>query len=89
MVPFSYVSDSVIGSVRLTGRESCFDDLGYTTSAGCVADCDGDGVLTLFDFLCFQNQFDAGDLAADLDGDGILTLFDFLAFQNAFDAGCE
>ncbi len=55
----------------------------------CVADIDGDGDLTLFDFLAFQNLFDAGDLAADFDGDGDLTLFDFLAFQNAFDAGCE
>ena len=55
---------------------------------GCRADLDGDGVLTLFDFLAFQNLFDAGDPAADFDGDGELTLFDFLAFQNAFDAGC-
>ncbi len=55
----------------------------------CIADIDGDGELTLFDFLAFQNLFDAGDLAADFDGDGDLTLFDFLAFQNAFDAGCE
>ena len=55
----------------------------------CLADCDEDGELTLFDFLCFQNQFDAGDLAADLDGDGALTLFDFLEFQNLFDAGCD
>jgi hypothetical protein len=55
---------------------------------GCRADLDGDGVLTLFDFLQFQNLFDAGDLAADFDGDGALTLFDFLAFQNEFDAGC-
>ncbi|UYV13327.1 MAG: LamG domain-containing protein [Phycisphaera sp.] len=54
----------------------------------CDADCDLSGSLDLFDFLCFQNLFDAGDLAADLDGDGSLTLFDFLAFQNAFDAGC-
>ncbi len=54
----------------------------------CRADLDGDGVLTLFDFLEFQNLFDAGDPAADFDGDGSLTLFDFLAFQNAFDAGC-
>ncbi|UYV13369.1 MAG: hypothetical protein NCW75_03570 [Phycisphaera sp.] len=54
----------------------------------CAADIDGDGELTLFDFLAFQNLFDAGDLAADFDGDGSLTLFDFLAFQNAFDAGC-
>ncbi|MEO1279304.1 MAG: GC-type dockerin domain-anchored protein, partial [Planctomycetota bacterium] len=54
----------------------------------CDADLDGDGELTLFDFLAFQNLFDAGDLIADFDGDGRLTLFDFLAFQNAFDAGC-
>ncbi|NRA58836.1 MAG: hypothetical protein HRU13_12045 [Phycisphaerales bacterium] len=55
---------------------------------GCRADLDGDGELTLFDFLAFQNLFDSGDLTADFDGDGSLTLFDFLAFQNEFDAGC-
>jgi dienelactone hydrolase len=54
----------------------------------CPADLDGDGSLTIFDFLAFQNLFDAGDPLADFDGDGDLTLFDFLAFQNAFDAGC-
>jgi len=55
----------------------------------CPADLDGDGELTLFDFLAFQNLFDAGDPLANFDGDGSLTLFDFLAFQNAFDAGCS
>jgi subtilisin family serine protease len=55
----------------------------------CRADLDGDGDLTLFDFLVFQNRFDAGDVAADFDGDGELTIFDFLAFQNEFDAGCS
>ncbi|UYV11356.1 MAG: PQQ-binding-like beta-propeller repeat protein [Phycisphaera sp.] len=54
----------------------------------CFADFDGDGSLTIFDFLAFQNAFDAGDLAADCDGDGTPTIFDFLCFQNAFDAGC-
>lgn len=54
----------------------------------CRADMDGDGSLTIFDFLAFQNLFDAGDLAADFDGDGSLTIFDFLSFQNQFDAGC-
>ncbi len=58
-------------------------------SSECRADLDGDGDLTIFDFLEFQNLFDSGDLAADFDGDGSLTIFDFLAFQNAFDAGCE
>ncbi|MFG0282944.1 MAG: GC-type dockerin domain-anchored protein [Phycisphaerales bacterium JB039] len=56
--------------------------------ARCIADCDGDGSLTFFDFLCFQNQFAAGDPAADCDGDGSLSFFDFLCFQNAFAAGC-
>ena len=55
---------------------------------GCSADFDGDGSLTIFDFLAFQNAFDAGDAIADFDGDGSLTILDFLAFQNAFDAGC-
>ena len=63
------------------------DDL--SRGVACPVDFDGDGELTLFDFLAFQNAFDAGDLAADFDGDGSLTLFDFLAFQNQFDAGCD
>jgi len=54
----------------------------------CRADLDGDGSLTIFDFLRFQNLFAAGDLLADFDGDGMLTFFDFLAFQNEFSAGC-
>ena len=57
-------------------------------SGTCRADVDGDGVLTIFDFLAFQNLFAMGDLAADFDGDGVLTLFDFLAFQNEFALGC-
>jgi hypothetical protein len=55
---------------------------------GCRVDLTGDGVLDLFDFLEFQNLFEASDLAADFTGDGILDLFDFLAFQNEFGAGC-
>ncbi|MFI4915768.1 MAG: GC-type dockerin domain-anchored protein [Phycisphaerales bacterium JB060] len=54
----------------------------------CPADIDGDGSLTIFDFLAFQTAFDAMDPIADFDGDGDFTIFDFLAFQSAFDAGC-
>ncbi|NRA58630.1 MAG: hypothetical protein HRU13_11015 [Phycisphaerales bacterium] len=64
-------------------------DMGaYERPLPCPVDLDGDGELTLFDFLAFQSLFDLGSPAADFDGDGSLTLFDFLAFQNAFDAGC-
>ena len=54
----------------------------------CRTDLDGDGELTVFDFLEFQNLFDTGDPAADFDGDGRLTIFDVLAFQNEFVVGC-
>ena len=54
----------------------------------CRADLDGDGSLTIFDFLAFQNLFASGDMRADFDGDGSLTIFDFLAFQNEFALGC-
>ncbi|MFI4882885.1 MAG: 5'-nucleotidase C-terminal domain-containing protein, partial [Phycisphaerales bacterium JB064] len=54
----------------------------------CYADYDLDGELTIFDFLAFQNDFDAGAAAADCNRDGSLDLFDFLCFQNGFDAGC-
>jgi hypothetical protein len=52
---------------------------------GLRADLDGDGALTVFDFLAFQNFFDAGNLRADFDFSETLDIFDFLAFQNAFD----
>jgi choice-of-anchor B domain-containing protein len=54
----------------------------------CRADLDGDGELTFFDFLAFQNLFSAGDPQADFTGDGVLDFFDFLAFQDEFSAGC-
>ena len=69
------------------GILACFDNV-VIEMAACPADFDGDGELTIFDFLAFQNAFDAMDPLADFDGDGELTIFDFLAFQNAFDAGC-
>jgi len=61
---------------------------GSPCSPGCRPDLDGDGELTIFDFLAFQNAFDDMDPVADFDDDGEFTIFDFLAFQNAFDAGC-
>ncbi|MGD1916599.1 MAG: LamG-like jellyroll fold domain-containing protein [Phycisphaerales bacterium] len=60
-------------------------------NAPCPADLDGDGSLTVFDFLAFQNAFDAGERRADISPTTCTPsqdIFDFLAFQNAFDAGC-
>ncbi len=79
-------NDMVVGQPFATSRTGSAHVI-FGRSVPCVADLDGDGELTLFDFLAFQNLFDAGDPLADFDGDGSLTLFDFLAFQNAFDTG--
>jgi len=94
-----FTSDTAINEVRIiasplyggtaVGEIFDADDLVFAGGVPCRADFDGDGQLTIFDFLAFQNSFDAGDLVADFDGDGSLTIFDFLAFQNEFDAGCE
>ncbi len=54
----------------------------------CPADCDGDGELSIFDFLCFQTAFDAREPIADCTGDGAFDIFDFLCFQTAFMDGC-
>jgi hypothetical protein len=71
-----------------TTLRGLLDNVRIGDGAGCRPDLDGDGELTFFDFLMFQNLFAAGDLRADFDGDGALTFFDFLAFQNEFAAGC-
>lgn len=54
----------------------------------CYPDCDGSGVLDLFDFLCFQNAFMAGDPYADCDGCGSFDVFDFLCFMSMYLEGC-
>ncbi len=75
------------------GRDLVGDDLSTLVvhrpeDGGCRADLDGDGELSFFDFLAFQNLFAAGELRADFTGDGVLDFFDFLTFQNEFAAGC-
>ena len=48
--------------------------------------------MDIFDFLCFQDSFVAGEsYACDCEtaaGPGICDIFDFLCFQDAFVAGC-
>jgi hypothetical protein len=55
----------------------------------CWADCDGSGALDVFDFLCFQSAFIAGNRYADCDGNGWLDIWDMLCFQASFLAGCS
>jgi hypothetical protein len=59
------------------------------TPASCYADCNKDGALDLFDFLCFTTAFNTQDPYADCDHDGGFDLFDFLCYQGNFAAGCD
>lgn len=61
---------------------------GPASVGACRADCTADGVLDVFDLLCFQGLLSAGDPAADCNGDGSLTIFDLICFQGQFELGC-
>jgi hypothetical protein len=90
------------GLIGPTGTSPCstsptavISNMPETPPAVCYADCDtstGVGTLDIFDFLCFQNSFVAGQAyACDCDtstGAATCDIFDFLCFQNAFVAGC-
>jgi hypothetical protein len=61
---------------------------GGVEASGCYPDCDGNTVLDVFDFLCFQDSFTLMDPYADCDGNSIFDVFDFLCFQDSFVTGC-
>ncbi|MCA9277741.1 MAG: hypothetical protein H6815_03035 [Phycisphaeraceae bacterium] len=56
--------------------------------SSCIADCDGNALLNIFDYICFGNAYAMGSLQADCDGNGVLNIFDYICFGNAFAAGC-
>lgn len=54
----------------------------------CPADVNGDGELSILDFIAFQALFTAGDAGADCDQSGTLDVLDFICFQAIFQNGC-
>jgi aminopeptidase N len=71
------------------GQPGGDDVINFTVQpAACYADCNGDGVLGLADFGCFQTRFALADPYADCNGDGVLGLADFGCFQTKFALGC-
>ena len=71
--------------------EAAVDDIVLTSllcGASCPADFNGDGELSVLDFVAFQIAFVGGDDSADFNGDGELSVLDFVSFQVAFVAGC-
>ena len=85
------VADATYAGGRFTTYSFSQDNVlfgGYCATGLCVADCEDDCDLDVFDFLCFQQRFVDQDPYADFEGDGDWDVFDFLAFQNAYATGC-
>lgn len=57
-------------------------------AAECYADCERDGDLDVFDYLCFLNEFVSASPYADCERDGDWDIFDYLCFQGSFAGGC-
>lgn len=64
-----------------------FNGLAFV-SDGCYADCDGNGTLNVFDYICFGSAYAASDPYADCDGNTAFNIFDYICFGNAYAAGC-
>ncbi|MGP1273381.1 MAG: GC-type dockerin domain-anchored protein [Phycisphaerales bacterium] len=54
----------------------------------CVADVNGDGLLTPGDFTAWVAAYNAGDPAADQNADGLIQPDDFAAWISNYNAGC-
>lgn len=78
--------------VRVSAIGNIFFDISNTnftiSVASCGSDCDGDGQLTINDFICFQTLFVIGDPKGDCDANGVFNIDDFVCFQTLFVLGC-
>jgi len=98
--PFLVLSDDLdqdgtddLIALNESGAESGQDDpevipLLSDLDEDCLADCNSDGELDVFDFICFQQAFSDGAPSADCNDDGTPDIFDFICFQQAFNQGC-
>lgn len=81
------------GKLRIVARDAVgnegFDDSDNTfTIDGCYVDCDGNGSLNVFDYICFGNAYANAQPYADCDASGSFNVFDYICFGNAYVAGC-
>lgn len=56
--------------------------------APCYADCDGNGALNIFDYICFGQAFAAQSGYADCDNSGSFNIFDYICYGSEYSAGC-
>src|SRR5439155_561061 len=82
-----FIATDTIGSLV----EAAIDD--FRVSAlmcppPCRVDINGDGLVTVGDFLEYLQLYSGGGTQADFNGDGRVDVQDFLAFPSAYRGGC-
>lgn len=55
----------------------------------CGADCNGDNVLNVLDYICFQQRMQDRHDKSDLNNDGKFDILDMVVFQELFVSGCD
>lgn len=65
------------------------DEFCWQLFGGCPADVNGDGELSVLDFVAFQQLWQAQNDAADCDGNGAFNILDFVCYQQLFQQGCN
>lgn len=59
-----------------------------TSCSVCLADLNGDGVLSYFDAAALMAGYQAGDMSVDLNGDGSIDFHDVAEFLDSYGDGC-
>ncbi len=83
-----FIAEDIGGGSLVEASVDDFEVSSFTCAVACYADCNGDAILNLADFGCFQTNFATGNMYADCNGDTILNLADFGCFQTKFAVGC-
>lgn len=75
-------------NVGFSGDEFNIDSIEFVLKGGCLADVNGDGMLSPTDFTAWVSAFNANASECDQNGDGACTPTDFSAWISNFNAGC-
>ena len=74
------------------GSESVFatvmDNITFDAPSSCLADTNGDGILSPADFSAWVSAFNANAPECDQNNDGSCSPADFSAWVSNFNAGC-
>ena len=71
-----------------TGDDGLVTYFTLVPAASCPGDCDGNGVLNILDFVCFQTAWQSQTPFGDCDGNGLYNILDFVCYQGLFQQGC-